>query len=85
MQFKGNLIGFTNALWTSFELLGSETKEELTTARVKMLGKHSLNDLLKATIDTVDYQQVNPIVPSMNDIFIQAIATDEKELVNEQD
>jgi len=80
VTFKGNMIGFTTALWAAFELLESESHgDDLHTARVKMLRNSTLNDLLKATLGEVHYQSVRPIIPSMNDIFIAAIEHDKKE------
>lgn len=71
--FKGNLIGFTNALWTNFSLIHKEQEGERIRARVKLLGGNTLNHLLQAIVPVVAVEGVEEVIPSMNDIFIQAV------------
>lgn len=73
ITFKGNLIAFTNALWTSFELLSNSEKDGLYTANIKLLGNASVNDLLNTVIPHVEVVGLQEIIPSMNDIFIQCV------------
>lgn len=74
INFKGNLIGFTNALWTNFELLTKKSDEDNHRCTVKILDKKkTLNDLLTAVIPEVEVHGVSEIIPSMNDIFIQVV------------
>lgn len=76
LDFTGNIIGFTNALWTNFELLEKKTEGDNHTCKVKILNeKMVLNDLLSATLPEVKFNSVREIIPSMNDIFIQVIET----------
>ncbi len=76
LKFTGNMIGFTTALWTNFELLEKESQGDLHTCQVKILNeKMSLNDLLSNTLSEVKYHNIREVVPSMNDIFIQVIET----------
>ena len=76
LDFTGNIIGFTNALWTNFELLEKKTEGDNHTCKVKILNeKMVLNDLLSATLSEVKFNSVREIIPSMNDIFIQVIET----------
>lgn len=73
ITFKGNLIAFTNALWTSFELLSNTEKDGLYTANIKLLGNASVNDLLSTVIPHVQVVGLQEIIPSMNEIFIQCV------------
>ena len=74
LEFKGEMIGFTNALWTNFELLEREEVEKgHYVARVKLLGEHSANNLLQAVVPVVQVERLSPVIPSMNDIFIQKV------------
>ncbi len=74
ISFTGNMIGFTNALWTNFELLEKESNGDSHTCKVKILNeKMGLNDLLLATLPEVQFNGITEVVPSMNDIFIEVI------------
>jgi ABC-2 type transport system ATP-binding protein len=74
LDFTGSIIGFTNALWTNFELLEKETEGDNHKCKVKILNnKMGLNELLSATLPEVKFNSVSELVPSMNDIFIQVI------------
>ncbi len=73
ITFKGNLIGFTNALWAGAELLDKKSDEDVHTVTVKMLRQNKPNDLLQAVINNSEILAFNEIVPSMNDIFISVV------------
>jgi ABC-2 type transport system ATP-binding protein len=78
IQFKGHLLGFANALFASFSLEHSEQLTEHTAiAHVKLLHGNSLNDLLKTVMPVVEIIAVNEVLPTMNDIFIEAISKKE--------
>jgi ABC-2 type transport system ATP-binding protein len=72
--FKGEVMGFTNALWTGFELIDKHIDEEkIVRARVRLLDGMKLNDLLSTVLSHVQVQGVKEVIPSMNDIFIEAV------------
>lgn len=72
--FSGNMLGFTNALWTSFELIRHhETEDKLKSARIKLTENATVNDLLKTIIPIVEVHSLNEVIPSMNDIFIKIV------------
>jgi ABC-2 type transport system ATP-binding protein len=79
ITFKGNMIAFTNALWTGYEIVSTE-KEPNGVMKVKLkgVGKKSINDLLKVVVDYVQILSINEYVPSMNEIFIQKVSEIEK-------
>jgi len=71
--FVGNMIVFTNALWTGFELLERREEYGRNYVKVKGSGKQSVNSLIGAIVNDVQIISVNEITPSMNDIFIQKV------------
>ncbi|MDA9563218.1 ABC transporter ATP-binding protein [Flavobacteriales bacterium] len=73
IRFKGNMIAFTNALWTGYELIDQREDGPYITAKIKRLTQHSTNDLLNAIIPHVEVISLNEILPSMNDIFIEKV------------
>jgi ABC-2 type transport system ATP-binding protein len=73
LEFTGNMMGFTNAMWTGAELLEHTTDGEHNKAKVKLLGKTTSNDLLAAIIPVAQIQSFREMVPSMNDIFIKVV------------
>lgn len=77
LEFNGNMIAFTNALWTNFELLEKSSKGDDHKASIRLLNGASLNDLLNTILPHVALKGVTEVVPSMSDIFIQAVSTDE--------
>ena len=75
IQYVGNRIGFTNALWTGFELLDLKEEEGHSVAKVKMLTDSiSVNDLLSLIMPHVQILGLQEIIPSMNDIFIKQVS-----------
>lgn len=71
--FVGQMIAFTNALWTDFELLNSWSEHGRNYAKVRANGNNSINGLIKTVINEVQIISVNETIPSMNDIFIQKV------------
>ena len=78
IQFKGNIIGFANALWTGFELLErKQIDNQNFTATIRLLNDNSLNKLLDTVIPHVQVERVEEVLPNMNDIFMKAITKEE--------
>ena len=73
LQFQGDMISITNAMWTNFELIDHWKKDESHIARIKLLNKATVNDLLAVAISVVKVEAVNEVIPSMNDIFIKVV------------
>lgn len=73
ISFKGNIIAFTNALWTGCELLGKHEEDGFTKAKVKLTQHQSPNEVLKAVVPHVEVYGLREIIPSMNDIFIKQV------------
>ena len=73
IEYKGNAIGFANALWSGFELIESKNIDGNMHAVVKNINNASPNELLKLLLPDVEVLSFRERIPSMNDIFIQAI------------
>ena len=71
--FLGNMIAFTNALWTAFELLESKQVNGKMHVKVRANKQSDMNQLIKTIVNDVQIVAVNEITPSMNDIFIQKV------------
>lgn len=79
IQFKGNKIAFTNALWTGAELLASKEADGITNATVRLLNNTQPNDLLKAILPHVEVLGLQEIIPTMGEIFIKKVQEEKKE------
>lgn len=73
VEFKGNMLLFTNSMWGGFELLSHKETDGIIKARVKLINGNSPNSLLKFILEHVEVQSLNEVVPSMNDIFISTV------------
>ncbi len=74
IQFKGMMFGFANSLFADFALEYSEQLDDTRAlAHVRLLKGNTLNQLLKTVMQVVEVEAVNEVIPSMNDIFIQAV------------
>lgn len=71
--FVGNMIAFTNALWTAFELLETKNVNGRMHVKVRANKASDMNELIKTIVQDVQIISVNEITPSMNDIFIQKV------------
>ncbi len=74
IRFKGNLIGFTNAMWGGGELLSKSSEGEMHEVRVKLLGNNKPNNLLTAVLPFAEINSFTEVMPSMNDIFIAKVS-----------
>lgn len=72
-EFTGQLIGFTNALWTAAELLDSKERDGFIKARIRLGKGVKVNDILASVMPQVQIHAVQEEVPSMNDVFIRAV------------
>ncbi|HKL02398.1 MAG TPA: DUF4162 domain-containing protein, partial [Cryomorphaceae bacterium] len=74
LEFKGEMLAFTNALWVNFELISHrQIAEKTVIARIRLLNDATVNDLLKVLIPVVEVRAVNEVIPIMNDIFIKVV------------
>lgn len=73
IAFKGNVLGFTNALWTGGEIIERSVEEEVHTLTVKLVPNFSSSHFLQSVLPTCELVSFNEIIPSMNDIFIRKV------------
>lgn len=74
IEYKGNAIGFANALWSGFELVESKNIDGIMHAVVRNINNASPNELLKILLPDVEILSFKERIPSMNDIFISAVS-----------
>ena len=84
LTFRGDVLAFTNALWTNFELIEQVPAEGSRRARIRLLDGTSVNDLLKAVIPVVEVESLHEVIPSMNDIFIKVVQEKREEPVEHE-
>ena len=75
LKYRGNKIAFTNALWTSCELLDHQEDGDFQIAKIRMGAEKSPNQVLSAIVPEVEVYGLQEIIPSMNDIFIKQVET----------
>jgi len=73
IQFKGNMVAFTNALWTGAELLQHGPNANGFEATVRLLNGHNPNHILASVLPAVEVHGFTEVIPSMNEIFIKAV------------
>jgi ABC-2 type transport system ATP-binding protein len=76
VEFTGNIIAFTNAIWTGCELIEKHTEGNTNIATVKLLYDATPNQLLQAIMPHVMVNGLQEIIPSMNDIFIAKVSNE---------
>ncbi|MDI1353464.1 MAG: ABC transporter ATP-binding protein [bacterium] len=74
ISFKGNPLGFINALWAGGDLLDKHTEDEIHSYTIKLAPKVTSSQFLQAILPTCEVHSFNEIIPSMNDIFIMKVS-----------
>lgn len=73
ISFKGNVMGFTNALWTGAEVLDKHSEDDIHHFTIKLLNDVTSNQLLQTIMPTCEIVSFTELIPSMNDIFIMKV------------
>lgn len=73
ISFKGNVIGFTHAMWTGAEVLEKHSEEEVHTFTIRLLNNVTPNQIIQAVLPNHEIVAFNELIPSMNDIFIRKV------------
>jgi ABC-2 type transport system ATP-binding protein len=76
ISFAGNLLAFTHNLWTGAELLANHEEDGITRAKIKLLGKTTINDVISSVLPHISLHGLKEVVPSMNDIFISRVSAE---------
>ena len=71
--FKGNALGFTNALWTGAEILHKHSEDDFHEFTIRLLNNVSSSQLLQAVLPICEIISFAELIPSMNDIFIRKV------------
>jgi len=73
IEFSGNMMGFTNSLWTFSKLIEHTVEGENCRALVQLTGTTKSNQLLQSVMPVAEIHSFKEIIPSMNDIFISKV------------
>lgn len=73
LEFHGNLISFTNALWAGAELLDKKQEGDHCTVTLKLLGGNTVNNLFQAILPICELISFQEVIPSMSDVFIRTV------------
>lgn len=73
VEFTGNWIGFTNAMWSGAELMEKSEEGEIKKAKIRLRNEHTPNDLLNAILPFAKIRSLHEVIPTMNDIFIKRV------------
>jgi ABC-2 type transport system ATP-binding protein len=84
IEFSGNMIAFTNALWTSCTLISHETDGEQIKANIQLTGTTTPNQVLQQLIPHVSINGIKEMLPTMNEIFIQKVKAAGEEEITEK-
>jgi ABC-2 type transport system ATP-binding protein len=85
VRFEGNMIGFVNALWSGFQIV--ETREfgnHRFEADLALVGDSSIDTLMSVLIGHVKVEAIYEKLPGMQEVFIQAIESAQKEVTDEK-
>ncbi len=73
VSFKGNVMGFTNAMWTAGEVLDKHSEDDIHFFTIKLLNGFTSSQLLQAVLPTCEILSFTELIPGMNDIFIMKV------------
>jgi ABC-2 type transport system ATP-binding protein len=73
MEFIGNMLAFTNALWAGAELLERKQEDNHCTVTLRLAGSNTVNNLFAAIMPICEIVSFNEVIPSMSDIFIRTV------------
>jgi ABC-2 type transport system ATP-binding protein len=73
MEFIGNMLSFTNALWTGAELLERKQVDNHCSVTLRLTGNNTVNNLFAAVMPSCEIVSFNEVIPSMSEIFIRTV------------
>ncbi|MCW3072571.1 MAG: transporter ATP-binding protein [Bacteroidetes bacterium] len=73
IEFSGNMMGFTNSLWTFGKLGEHKMDGDYCKAQVVLTPGSTANQLLESILPVAQIHSFREIIPSMNDIFISKV------------
>lgn len=81
LRFKGEMLDLGSSLGTYGEIIEKGMLGDLQEAKIRLTDNATTNQLLANVMRNVEVQGFEEIIPSMNDIFIQAVEEETKERV----
>ena len=79
IDFEGSMMQLSSSLGTYGELLNHDVEDDHMDATVRLVNGATTNQLLGNIMRSVEIKGFQEIIPSMNDIFIQAVEKYNKE------
>jgi ABC-2 type transport system ATP-binding protein len=73
VEFRGNMLSFTTALWAGFELVEKHTEGNFCKVRLRMLGNNNVNNLFQAVMPVCEIVSFREVIPTMDEIFIRNV------------
>ncbi|MCX8080109.1 MAG: ATP-binding cassette domain-containing protein [Bacteroidia bacterium] len=77
-EFEGNVMGFTNALWSGGEVLFSSQIGNRNTVRVRLSPGVELNDVIGSVLPVCRLKEIRQVLPSLHDIFLKTVTGKDK-------
>jgi ABC-2 type transport system ATP-binding protein len=74
LELHGNWDAVQTSLHAHFEILNVRQSSHSLKARIRMINGKNSNDLLSCVLPHASVYSFSEVVPSMNDIFIKAVA-----------
>jgi len=78
IKYRGEFRNVDQVLDAKYKIISHVEKEKENTVKVQYLNGDSNNDLLKALMPAVEIVSFEEFIPSMNDVFIQAVEESNK-------
>jgi ABC-2 type transport system ATP-binding protein len=71
--FEGNVMGFTNSLWTAGEVISSKQDGNTHTLRIKLVPEFELNKVLEMLMPVCKLVEIRRVLPTLHDIFVKSV------------
>ena len=77
INYRGNQMSFTNAVWGGWEIISHEKINENTNkAEIRLLNQFTINQFIKGIVDHVEIVEINLKTPTIQEVFIKATANE---------
>ena len=73
VAYRGDFNTMAENIGSNFEIIHNNTDEDIPVAQIRINNNSEGNKLLQAILPWVEVVSFNPVVPSMNDIFIKVV------------
>lgn len=75
IKYSGYFDKILSAFTTSYKIISQSKEQDITTLTIELLEEIPSNDVIKHLMNSGNVQSFQQIIPSMNDIFIEAVNT----------